>query len=130
MLSFKLMAVPRITKEDLQAKLGREAAAAPLLLDVRLKYPYEHSTVKLPGAVRIAPPDFDLSSVPRDRDVVVYDSDPEEFVSVHVAAKLIRDGCRASALSGGIEAWMAAKLPTETKEAPKQKPPVAGALKG
>ena len=123
------MAVPRISKEDLAAKL-EDPAPNPVLVDVRLKYPYEHSTVKLPGAVRVAPPDFDLSSVPRDREVVAYDSDPEEHVSARIAAQLIREGCQASALQGGIEAWLAAKLPTEAKEAPKQKPPVAGALKG
>ena len=124
------MAVPRIAKEDLHAKLDSDAATAPVILDARLKYPYEHSTVKLPGAVRIAPPDFDLSTVPRDREVIVYDSDPQELVSTRVTARLIREGYQASALSGGIEEWMVAKLPTETKDAPKQKPPVAGALKG
>lgn len=124
------MAVPRIAKEDLHAKLDGDAATAPVILDARLKYPYEHSTVKLPGAVRIEPPDFDLSTVPRDREVIVYDSDPQELVSTRVTARLIREGYQASALSGGIEEWMVAKLPTETKDAPKQKPPVAGALKG
>ena len=120
------MAVPRITKEELQAKL--EGDAPPCLVDVRLKYPYEHSTVKLPGAVRVAPPDFDLSSLPRDRDIVAYDSDPQELVSARMVAQLIRDGYQASALQGGISEWLAAKLPTEEKAAPKQKPPVAGAL--
>ncbi len=124
------MPVPRITKEDLQGRLEAGEDTAPLLVDVRLKYPYEHSTVTLPGAVRLAPPDFDASSLPRDRDIVIYDSDPEEIVSARVAAALIRDGCRASALQGGIGEWLAAKLPTDSKEAPKQKPPVAGALKG
>ena len=123
------MAVPRITKEELQAKL-EDAAAAPVLLDVRLRYPYEHSTVKLPGAIRLEPPEFDLSSVPRDREIVAYDSDPEEIVSARVVAQLVRDGCSAHALAGGIVEWLSAKLPTEEKEAPKQKPPVAGALKG
>ena len=51
-------------------------------------------------------------------------------MSAKVAAALIRQGYRASALQGGIEEWLAAKLPTDSKEAPKQKPPVAGALKG
>ena len=123
------MAVPRISKEDLAAKID-DSATAPVLVDARLKYPYEHSTIKLPGAVRVEPPDFDLSPVPRDREVVAYDSDPQEFVSARIAAQLIREGCQASALKGGIEEWIAAKLPTEVKEAPKQKPPVAGALKG
>lgn len=124
------MPILRITKEALQAHLERDAAAAPVIVDVRLKYPYEHSTVQLPGAIRLAPPEFDASSLPRDRDVVAYDSDPEEIVSARVAAALIRDGYRASVLKGGIAEWLAAKLPTEAKDAPKQKPPVAGALKG
>ena len=120
------MAVPRITKEELQAKL--ESDAPPVVVDVRLKYPYEHSTVKLPGAIRVTPPEFDLASLPSDRDVVAYDSDPEELVSAHIVARLIRDGRQASALKGGIVEWLAAKLPTKTKDAPKQKPPAAGAL--
>ena len=122
------MPVPRITKEDLSTQL--ESAAPPCLVDVRLKYPYEHSTVKLPDAIRLSSPDFDGSSIPKEKDVVVYDSDPDEIVSVKVAAALIRQGYRACALRGGIEEWLIAKLPTDTKEAPKQKPPVAGGLKG
>ena len=123
------MPVPRITKEELQERIGGDATA-PVVVDVRLKYPYEHSTVRLPGAVRLAPPDFDTSSLPPDREVVTYDSDPEEIVGARVAAGLIRRGRRASVLQGGIVDWLAAKLPTESKDAPKQKPPVAGALKG
>ena len=124
------MPVPRITKEKLQALLEAGDSSAPILVDVRLKYPYEHSSVTLPGAVRLSPPDFDSSSLPRNRDIVIYDSDPDEIVSAPVVAALIRDGYRARALQGGIVEWVAAKLPTESKEAPKQKPPVAGALKG
>ena len=124
------MPVPRITKEDLQERIDGGGATAPVLVDVRLKYPYEHSTVRLPGAVRLAPPDFESSSLPLDRDIVTYDSDPEEIVGARVAAALIRQGHRASVLQGGIVEWLAAKLPTENKDAPKQKPPVAGALKG
>ena len=124
------MPVPRITKEELQARIEGGGQAAPVLVDVRLKYPYEHSTIRLPGAVRLAPPDFDTSSLPGGRDVVTYDSDPEEVVGARVAAALIRRGYRASVLRGGIVDWLAAKLPTESKDAPKQKPPVAGALKG
>ena len=124
------MAIPRITKEDLQALLEDDGSASPVIVDARLKYPYEHSTVTLPDAIRLSSPDFDGSSIPKEKDVVVYDSDPDEIVSAKVAAALIRQGYRASALQGGIEEWLAAKLPTDSKEAPKQKPPVAGALKG
>ena len=121
------MAVPRISKEDLKARLDSDAA--PVLVDARLKYPYEHSTVRLPGAVRWTGDD-PAPKLPHDRDVVVYDSDPNEIASTHVVAQLIRQGFRAAALKGGIVEWLEAKLPTETKEAPKQAPPEPGALKG
>jgi rhodanese-related sulfurtransferase len=125
------MAVPRITREELKQRLeAPDEATRPVLLDVRLKYPYEHSTVRLPGALRVVPDAPDLSKVPRDRDVVVYDSDPDELVSVPIVAALIRQGYAARALKGGISDWMGANYPTETKPAPKQAPPVAGALKG
>jgi rhodanese-related sulfurtransferase len=119
--------VPRITKEDLKQLL--DSGAAPVVVDARLKYPYEHSTVRLPGAIRFTG-DGPPPSLPRDRDIVVYDSDPSELASSHVAALLIRQGYRAASLKGGIAEWLGANLPTETKDAPKQAPPEPGALKG
>ena len=75
------MAIPRITKEELKARLDGDTADIPVILDARLKYPYEHSTVMLPGARRVNPDDLDTSELSTDRDVVAYDSDPEEIVS-------------------------------------------------
>jgi len=117
--------VPRITKEDLKQRL--DSAAPPVIVDARLKYPYEHSTVLLPGAVRYTE---GAQALPRDRDIVVYDSDPNELASSHVAAELIRLGYQAVALKGGINEWLSANLPTETKAAPMMAPPEPGALKG
>lgn len=122
------MAVPRISKEDLKQRL--DAGAAPVIVDVRLKYPYEHSTIKLPGAIRLHPKAFDPTSLPRDRDIVLYDSDPDEIVSAPLVAELIRRGYRAAALKGGINDWITAKLPIDTKEAPQAAPPAPGSLKG
>ena len=122
------MPVPRITKEELKARL--DSGATLVLVDARLKYPFEHSTVKLPESVRVAPDAPAAVSFPRDRDVVVYDSDPNELASSEVAAQLIRQGYKAVALKGGIADWLAANLPTETKDAPKQATPEPGALKG
>ena len=123
------MPVPRISRDDLKAKLDNaDLAARPLVLDVRLKYPYEHSTMKLPGAVRMS--DTEQPRLPRDRDIVAYDSDPDELVSSRVVGDLIRAGYKASALKGGIVEWIDAKFPTETKEAPKAAAPEPGSLKG
>jgi rhodanese-related sulfurtransferase len=76
------------------------------------------------------PPAVDLAQLPRDRDIVAYDSDPDELVSSGVAATLIKAGFRASALKGGIVEWLAANFPTESKDAPKQAAPEPGSLKG
>ena len=111
-------------------RLEGDPGHLPVILDARLKYPYEHSTVTLPGAVRVSPDDLDTSGFSTDRDVVAYDSDPEELVSARVAATLIRMGYSASALQGGIGEWVTAKFPTDAKDAPKQAPPKAGELKG
>lgn len=124
------MAVPRITKDELKQRLDGPPESRPIVIDARLKYPYEHSTVKLPGAIRMMPGALDLSRLDRDRDIVVYDSDPEELVSAGVAADLNRRGFRAAALTGGIADWMAGKLPVETKPAPQPAPIAAGSLKG
>jgi rhodanese-related sulfurtransferase len=123
------MPVPRITKEDLKTRLEGDPANLPVILDARLKYPYEHSTVTLPGAVRVHLDTLDTSELSTDRDVVAYDSDPEELVSARVAAALIRKGYRASALQGGLAEWVNAKFPTDSKHAPMMAPPKAGGLK-
>jgi rhodanese-related sulfurtransferase len=112
------MAVPRITKEELKQRIDGAAGEAPILVDVRLKYPYEHSTVTLPGAIRLNPDSLDASALPRDRDLVLYDSDPSEVVAERVGDLLARQGYRLSVLQGGIADWVTAKLPTGTKSAP------------
>lgn len=127
----KSVPVPRISKEELKQRLdAADPARLPVIIDVRLKYPYEHSTVKLPGAIRISPKALDPSALPRDREIVAYDSDPDELVSSHVAAELIRKGYRVSALRGGISGWVDAKYPVDSKEAPRMSAPEPGSLKG
>ena len=93
------MPVPRISKEELKQRL--ESAAAPVLVDARLKYPYEHSTVRLPGALRYSG-EGPAPSLPSDREIVIYYSDPNELASSRVAAGLIRQGYRAATMKGGM----------------------------
>ena len=120
------MPVERITKEQLKERLDR--GEKPTILDVRLKYAYEHSTVKLPGAIRVPPYAIDSVSIPGGSDIVAYDSDPNEIVSTHVAAELLRKGIKIRVLKGGVPEWLAANFPIETKEAPRSAPPEPGSL--
>jgi rhodanese-related sulfurtransferase len=127
------MSVPRISKDDLKLRLDDVAGEAPVIVDARLKYPYEHSTMKLPGALRVAPEFIAASlgdgTLPRDREIVVYDSDPDDMVSERIVAQLLARGYRAVVLQGGIADWAAAKFPTDSKPAPQPASP-PGAQKG
>ena len=120
--------VERITKEQLKERLDR--GDKPTILDVRLKYAYEHSTVKLPGAIRVSPYAAESANLPPGAEIVAYDSDPNELVSTHVATVLRRKGHKVTVLKGGVPEWLAANFPIETKEAPRAIPPEPGSLKG
>jgi len=122
------MAVQRLTKEDLKQKIeAADESTRPVLVDARLKYPFEHSTVKLPGAIRFAPAGGQPPDLPKHRDLVVYDSDPDEITAVSVAAGLLGAGYRVSVLKGGLAEWVGASLPIESKEAVRPAPPPAPA---
>jgi rhodanese-related sulfurtransferase len=119
------MAVSRISKEDLKLRLDGDAIGRPVLADARLKYAWDHSTLKLPGALRLDPKDVPAAALPKDRDLVVYDSDPNEITAVTVAAQLTRGGYRVQVLKGGLPEWVAASFPAETKDAVRAPAPPA-----
>ncbi len=119
------MSVPRISKEDLKQRI--DAGQAPIIVDVRLKYAYAHSTLTLPGARRVAPADVSDAKLPADQDVVLYDSDPHDVVAVQAAGTLRARGLRVMVLAGGLPGWVAANLPTDTKDVPKAPPAPAKA---
>ena len=84
------------SREELKARL--DSGASPVLVDARLKYPYEHSTVKLPGSLRVTA-GSPLPSLPKDREVVVYDSDPNEIASSSSSTPRATRGCGAATIS-------------------------------
>jgi rhodanese-related sulfurtransferase len=114
--TIRTMAVLRISKEDLTQRLdASDAANRPTLVDARLRYAYEHSSVTLPAAVRVVPSDVNTTGLTKDRDVVVYDSDPGDITALGVAATLVAAGFRTLVLTGGLPDWIGANLPVEPK---------------
>jgi len=63
--------VPRITKEELKTQLG---AADVVLLDVRAGKDWSSSEIKIKGAVREDPKEFDAwaSKYPKEKKIVLY----------------------------------------------------------
>ena len=64
--------VPRITVEELKARLAKNAPV--FIIDSRSPGSYDSSEIKIKGAVRIPMDEVEarLSEIPRDREIVVY----------------------------------------------------------
>jgi len=63
--------VPRISKEELKAKLG---SSDMVLLDVRAKADWEKSDEKIAGAVRMDPETVEAwaGTLPKDKEIILY----------------------------------------------------------
>jgi rhodanese-related sulfurtransferase len=80
------------------------------IVDLRRQMDFEVHPFTVPGAVRVPMEDFDThyAALPRDRDIVLYCSCPNEASSARIAFKLKRKGIeRVFPMTGGIESWLA-----------------------
>jgi len=65
-----------------------------------------------------------IREMPRDREIILYCSCPNEASAAQVAKLLIDSGfVRVRPLAGGLEAWIAAGLPVEALAAVDATPP-------
>jgi membrane protein DedA with SNARE-associated domain/rhodanese-related sulfurtransferase len=85
---------------------------------VDLRHPVEQLTdpFVLPGAQRIAPEDLThrVQEIPRDRDVILYCTCPNEETAAHTAMRLHKLGVeRVRPLRGGYHAWKNLGYPME-----------------
>ena len=64
--------VPRITKEELKAKMDKGEDI--LVLDVRTGMSYTGSKTKIKGSMRMAPNDIEVWSknLPKDKEIITY----------------------------------------------------------
>jgi membrane protein DedA with SNARE-associated domain/rhodanese-related sulfurtransferase len=110
----------RVSIEDVRQRI--EAGRAPVILDVRSAV----ARAREPGiegaiAVDVAQLATTPLPFPRDREIVVYCSCPNEASAALVARELANVGfTNVRPLAGGLEAWIAAGLPLATSEAEAQ----------
>ena len=105
----------RITVAELRQKL--EAGEAPVILDLRSDAELELDPTIISGAIHLGANEIANRhhEFPRDRDIVVYCSCPNEVTSARVALLLQRQGfTRVRPLLGGIEAWRKQNYPMAT----------------
>ena len=109
----------RLTPDALRVRL--ESGAPLSILDLRTAIAFEVNRQTLPGAMRVDPEELDSrhSEIPRDCDIVLYCTCPNETTSARVALALKKRGIeRVFPLEGGIEAWLARGYPVEVLPSP------------
>jgi membrane protein DedA with SNARE-associated domain/rhodanese-related sulfurtransferase len=115
---FRRLRVARITPEELNGKM--EAGEDLTVVDLRHPLEFDADRVKVPGALHMLPEELAKrhEEIPRDRDVVLYCTCPNEATSAMMTLRLHRLGItRVRPLSGGFDAWVEGGFPLETKTA-------------
>ncbi|HTS20432.1 MAG TPA: DedA family protein/thiosulfate sulfurtransferase GlpE [Casimicrobiaceae bacterium] len=105
----------RIDVDELYRRL--DAADAPIVVDVRSPTARKLEPRHIPGALHLPLQGFSahVGELPRDREIVLYCSCPNEASAAQVAKLLIGAGfARVRPLLGGLEAWIAAGHPVDS----------------
>jgi membrane protein DedA with SNARE-associated domain/rhodanese-related sulfurtransferase len=100
------------------AELWGQLQSGEAVYIVDLRHPLElvNDPYTLPGALRVAPDDLAKRAheIPRDRDVILYCTCPNEETAAHTALKLHRLGVeRVRPLRGGFHGWQKAGYPLD-----------------
>jgi membrane protein DedA with SNARE-associated domain/rhodanese-related sulfurtransferase len=96
---------------EVNAKL--ESGEPVYVVDLRHNLDFKALPYKVPGALRVPMEEIDRhhEAIPRDRDIVLYCSCPNEASSARVALKLKRKGIeRVFPMTGGMESWLSEGL--------------------
>ncbi len=104
----------KITVDELHQK--QEAGENPMILDLRSQIELEQDSSLIRGALHMTMDEVQLrhQEIPRDREIILYCSCPNEVSSARVALQLQRKGIsRVRPLLGGIDAWRERNYPTE-----------------
>jgi membrane protein DedA with SNARE-associated domain/rhodanese-related sulfurtransferase len=104
----------KITVAELRRK--QDAGEELVILDLRPGAELDLDPAVIPGAVHLGVDEVEHRhhEIPRDREIVVYCSCPNEVTSARVALALRRKGItRVRPLLGGIDAWKQLNYPLE-----------------
>jgi membrane protein DedA with SNARE-associated domain/rhodanese-related sulfurtransferase len=106
---FRMLRMSRISVDDLYRLI--DVGAEPVIVDVRSQTARSLQPTRIPGAVHVPLQAVDqhAKELPRDREIVLYCTCPNE-VSAAEAAKLLMDSGfkKVRPLHGGLDAWIAA----------------------
>jgi membrane protein DedA with SNARE-associated domain/rhodanese-related sulfurtransferase len=102
----------RITVAELREML--DAGDTPVIFDLRSSAAVEEDPAMIQGAIHLTLEEVEarLDQFPKDREIIVYCSCPNEVSSARLAMRLQRKGfTRVRPLLGGIDAWRERNYP-------------------
>jgi membrane protein DedA with SNARE-associated domain/rhodanese-related sulfurtransferase len=111
---YSMLRMARISVDELHRLM--DAGRAPLVVDVRSPTARAMLPRSIPGALHVTLQSFHehLKDLPRDREIIVYCTCPNEASAAQVAKMLLDAGFkRVRPLLGGLDAWIAAGHPVE-----------------
>src|SRR3569833_4472170 len=120
----------RITVDELHQRL--EKGEEVTILDLRSAAEVERNPLLIRSARHMTMEDLKThqSEIPRDRDIILYCSCPNEVCSARMALLLQRNGfTRVRPLLGGLDAWREKNYPTELRALVANLPSVGSADK-
>jgi len=106
----------RITVDELHRK--QEAGENPFILDLRASSELDQDPSIICGALHMSINEVEdrQQEIPRDREIVLYGSSPNDAGAAHIARLLHRRGfARVRPLLGGFDAWRERNYPTELR---------------
>jgi len=112
---YAMLRMARISVDELYERMG--AGDAPVVVDVRSNTARTLEPRHIPGALHLPLHGFEehIADLPRDREIILYCSCPNEASAAQVAKLLMNSGfLRVRPLLGGLEAWIDAGHPVET----------------
>jgi membrane protein DedA with SNARE-associated domain/rhodanese-related sulfurtransferase len=118
--------IARITVDDLRKM--QEANEGVFIVDLRSELAVKEDPDLILGAIHLSPKDVASRhlEIPRDRDIVLYCSCPNEETSARAALLLRKRGIRrVRPLLGGLDAWRERNYPVSSNSVAAHKPAVA-----
>ena len=112
---YEMLRMARISVDELYRLMDQ--GTAPIVVDVRSQIARSLEPRHIPGALHLPMHGFEehIKELPRDRDIVLYCTCPNEASAAQVAKLLIDSGfVRVRPLLGGLEAWIEAGHPVES----------------
>ncbi len=111
---YAALRMARIGVSELYALM--EARRAPVVLDVRSHSARKLEPRSIPDAIHVPPDEVGarISHLPREREIVVYCTCPNEATAARVAKMLMSHGFnQVRPLHGGLDAWVEAGYPVD-----------------